>query len=768
MTRGETQEVPREEASEQPDEIREQDREAQRELENAAEGEPFVEATRPPVESEAIEAAVVEAVVAAEAAVGRPGTEAREEITPAGEEGTATPISLPTDPPGEIKREGSIEITPSAELDEEPPKPPQGRMEGEATRTEDRDPSASLDEASFKVESQAGEVAQILDETSFKFTPAPPEDAAGEAGGGDLEEAVLDETAFKVESQAEVQDGVLDEASFKFFSPQPDQEIRDGSAEARDGGIALQDQETGEILGPDAFKPIPAAEGEDELSHEDHWSVEDGAEAETGQEEEGSSILIGEEGEEAILGETLADPEAASAGQSAEGQEVEEYWEPPEMYVYIAPDGSKILVDGDGNPVKCPPQHLVSDKEGGGDLQGWYDGSGTPKAFDIPPWPGYGQDPYYIKMTEQGTEIVDADGNPVDKMEGLPKGYLDQDNPGYGTGDKYYKGPDGSWILIKPYDPVKNSILLYTAPDGTKTFVHSDGNPLKCPPKLVGDPEKGYGVVGPDGKLLQVDDYKPPTEGIYVYTAADGSKTVVDKNGDPLTSPPAVYGNPEDGYFTPGAEGGKIQVSEYVPPIQDIYLYRSQDGSVTYVDQDGNPLKYPPQVMGDPEGGFYTMVDPSKAMQQELSPEEQAKKDALPPEEMDSELVKIPIKDYVPPVQDVYMYIAQDGTKTIVDASGDPVNCPPHFMTAGDGGFFTKDAEGKKVDLEEYKPPLTDIYVYTAPDGSKTVVDKYGNMVKSPPHIWNDPAEEGKVITVGPDGKPLQLNEYKPLSSHWD
>ena len=129
MTRGETQEVPQEEGRESPDEIREQDLEAQREMEQAVEGESYVEATRTVEEAEVIEAEVVEVIRVSDAAQDQ-ATEAKE---------TITDVPTPVPAPGEyLDEEGSIEIAPSPEFDENPPNPPQGRIEQTADLNEGR------------------------------------------------------------------------------------------------------------------------------------------------------------------------------------------------------------------------------------------------------------------------------------------------------------------------------------------------------------------------------------------------------------------------------------------------------------------------------------------------------------------------------------------------------------------------------------------------------------------------------------------------------
>ena len=816
MPRGEETQEPIQEEQEASREVKAQDEvkegEAQRDMEVVSEPETVVERERGVQESEAIEAAVIEAVEAVEAAVpaadgGRttedregvdvtatedvgPGTDDREgaagaatEIRGSEMEGgserssedeiSATPITLPKeDPDGVPGSAGEVSATPITLPKEDPDGIPDSRGEVSATPItlpkEDPDgvpdSTAEVSATPITLPGQAREGEDLRTERAqddFLETKEPAEGGADREGEMEEQEApeileptdvkfnspaevgevILEETSFKVESPTEDGEVILDETSFKFFSPTPDQEVRESSGGEGLRPEYLPEQETGEILEPDAFKPVPAEEDGGEAKNNPIPLPSPATEEGIGQEEEGGSILIGEEGEEVVL-EGVDDLEDVMQDQSAQVEGAEEYWEPPEMYIYTAKDGTITFVDAEGNPINCPPQYYLDKDGGSGTAKAWYPGGNTVKAFDVPPFPGYKADEFYIKEGEINTQtgkptyiLVDRNGNPVSHQPDEIK--LDA-----GGDFSYWQEGGAGYIPVKLFS--ESEIYIYTAKDGTKTLVDSSGNTIKCPPMIGGDPESGYFFKGSDGEKFQVNEYSPPTTDIYVYTTQDGTKTVVDSNGDPVKCPPPIYNNPEgEGTLIVGPGGQKIEIPDYIPQVIGTLLYTAQDGTKIVVDSNGNPIKCPPPIWNDPSGDGALTIGPGGE--------------------------KIKFSTYKPPVTGIYAYTAQDGTKTIVDENGNPIKCPPFIMNGPGGeGTLTVGPEGQKIEIPDYSPPITDIYIYTKPDGSRTVVDKYGDPVKSPPYIWNDPTGEGGTVITGPDGKPLKLQEYKPISSHWD
>ena len=233
-----------------------------------------------------------------------------------------------------IQDQTKVEAVPAPEWDEDTSRPPQGRMEDRGPVMEDVE--AVLDDVSFKVE-----------------TPLPDQE---------VKEAIENES-IRSAAEVEAESGeTLDDTSFKFFTPQPDQDIMESIEGEGARSDVLGEEETGEILDEGSFKPIPAQASAEEIGHEDHWSLEEdgGPETEDGTEE-GGSILIGEEGE---LEQIDLTAEAA--------KEVEEYWEPPEMYVYQNKDGTIEFVDKNGKPIDSPPMYKVNSKDN--TIQAWYQG----------------------------------------------------------------------------------------------------------------------------------------------------------------------------------------------------------------------------------------------------------------------------------------------------------------------------------------------------------------------------------------------------------
>ena len=50
----------------------------------------------------------------------------------------------------------------------------------------------------------------------------------------------------------------------------------------------------------------------------------------------------------------------------------------------------------------------------------------------------------------------------------------------------------------------------------------------------------------------------------------------------------------DDKVYTPGPDGSKIEIPPYVPPMQGIYAHYGQDGTVTIVNSNGKPVSCPP------------------------------------------------------------------------------------------------------------------------------------------------------------------------------
>jgi hypothetical protein len=410
----------------------------------------------------------------------------------------------------------------------------------------------------------------------------------------------------------------------------------------------------------------------DEIGPQGASGLEPGSEA-PGQE----GTLSGELGDQ---GDGQVDVLAPVSDQVPE---VEEYWEPPEMYVYRGPDGSISFVDAQGNPIASPPfLKGVPDGDAGGSYSAWY----------------YGTDP---------SEVFE----------------------------------------VKEYIPPTSDVHAYLGQDGSVVLVDDKGNPIASPPAYFRDGEPGeLYTKGPDGSKVPIQIFQPASEGVYAYTAQDGSIRLVDENGKDVQCPPWVYsakGDGQDQLYTKGADGKAIEIPAYQSQVMGVYAYTAQDGSIRLVDKNGKDVPCPPWVYsakGDGQDQLYTKGADGKAIE---------------------------IPAYQSQVEVVYAYTAQDGSIRLVDENGKDVPCPPSFVEDPEkGGVFTKGPDGQKIEITAYQPSLAGVFAHIAPDGFVTLVDKDGALVYSPPSFYKD-GTDGTVYGVGPKGEKVEIPPYKPVSAHF-
>ncbi|MCJ7733392.1 MAG: hypothetical protein MUP11_02490, partial [Anaerolineales bacterium] len=395
----------------------------------------------------------------------------------------------------------AAETAPSPEIQKEPPPPPPPpdlKVKQEKSADESRQviAGAPVEEIVSGAGAERGEIRTESEAEMSKDPPPTPTDL----------EVTQEKPAEQLRQESET-------PSAESRVPSSDEEL---DLDGKGGSLAGEDSSSA----PDSEVELDGKGGSPPTSE---FETQAQSATEAAAEEPGVFTTAGEEAlletEDPGISEML-DTEAEAT------KEVEEYWEPPEMYVYTAEDGSITLVDALGNPIKCPPQIYI-DKGISDTVKAWYPGGKNVQAFDVPPFPGYKADEFYVKAGPDDSYIlVDREGNPVPnqwkELYGDPKNGFS------------YSGPDGPILGIKMF----SEFYIYTAQDGTKTFVDSSGNPLKCPPTLSGDHDGGYFIKGPDGEKFEVKDYTPPTTDIYLYTAQDGTKTFVDSSGNPLKFPP--------------------------------------------------------------------------------------------------------------------------------------------------------------------------------------------------------------------------------------
>ncbi len=651
------------------DEVKEQ--ETQRNQEVVEEPAAVIERERDVKESEEIEQEVVKAVEAVgergagtedrkeaadTAADGGPKTEDREEIS-------ATPIPLPGQPdkPGD-----EISATPI-------PLPGQPDKSGEEVSATPiplpGQPDKSGEEISATPIPLPGQPDKSGEEISATPIPLPGQpDRPGEE---------ISATPIPLPGQPD-RPGEEISATPIPLPGQPDRPGEEISAtpiplpgQSREEQIIKTDDHM-EELEPQEGKPVPA----EDIEHQDHWSepgseVVEGLEeelpeviaeeAEEIQEDEGGSILIGEDEEE--LEQIDLSAEAA--------KEVEEYWEPPEMYVHQNKDGSLDFVDAAGKPIKCPP-HYSRDAVTG-EVQAWYYGAKTGEVFDVPPFPGHDLTGILAYTAPDGTvSFVDSGGNLIDS----PPDFLRNKD-----GSIFTMDADGKQYTFKTYEPPTKGVYIYYNQDGSYQIVDQEGDLINCPPTLVRDSvTKEWLIKTSEDQFLKIPEYKPPTQDIYYYQGADGSTTIVDEDGTPIKCPPiwssqyAKTGGSDTNMYIKGEDGEYLTIQEYVPPTEGVFICYHPDDSITLVNDKGETIKSPPKLTYDHIDGEYYL------------------------EGKDGSRIK-PQKWWQRPI-DMYVYVGQDGSVEIVNENGEIIENPMQY-TEDNGKYIA--LGGEEIPL--YKPP---------------------------------------------------------------
>jgi hypothetical protein len=251
------------------------------------------------------------------------------------------------------------------------------------------------------------------------------------------------------------------------------------------------------------------------------------------------------------------------------------------------------------------------------------------------------------------------------------------------------EGSDGSeWVPPEMY--------ANTNQDGSLSIVTPDGKTLDSPPLITK-------VVGPDGKEhylasypqegngsanFEIYAYSAPLTSMYVHTALDGSTTVVDTNGKPLDSPPTINKliDPKGKeIYSASYPGSQAILTSYSASLTGLYVHTAQDGTTTVVDANGKPLDSPPTInkLMDPKGNeIYSASYPgSQAI----------------------------LTSYSTPLTGMYVHINQDGSASVVDANGKPLDSPPliQIISNAKGGtaYLASYPGSQGAALEYYKPP---------------------------------------------------------------
>ena len=325
-----------------------------------------------------------------------------------------------------------------------------------------------------------------------------------------------------------------------------------------------------------------------------------------------------------------------------------------DMYIHEGQDGNLTVVDKNGKPVDSPPmivEHNIS--EGGPAVKYLaypgtklpFDEKGSPTGEKLNPLQYYNadiSDMYVHEGSDGKLTVVDKDGKPVDSPPMIIEHNLGEGGPAV----KYlaYPGtklpfdekgsPTGEELNpLKYYIADIIDMYIHEGSDGKLTVVDKNGKPVDSPPMIV---EHNLGEGGPavkylayPGTKLPFDEKGSPTgeklnplkyysasiDDMYIHEGADGKVTVVDKNGKPVESPPMVmeYDPNNDGQTVkylayPGTkppfdESGK-PTGEKLNPAQHyqgstngLYMHEDGDGKITVVDEKGQPVDSPPDII---------------------------------------------------------------------------------------------------------------------------------------------------------------------------
>jgi hypothetical protein len=403
----------------------------------------------------------------------------------------------------------------------------------------------------------------------------------------------------------------------------------------------------------------------------------------------------------------LGTSEAPVAGEVEENQEAlgegEEDWTPPPMYAHVDSSGVVTIVDENGKPIDSPPnvQNVVGE-DGKEKYMASYEAGGKTYSFEVTSYISSLSDLYVGYDQDGKLTVVNGKGETVGSPPVFTKFVDDQGVEKYVA---YYPGAgQGSGVVLEAYSGSLQGCYAYIGQDGKVTIVDGDGNPLTSQPltyKVVDD--KGveqitayYPGAGESGKVT-LSSYTGSLEGCYTHIGQDGKVTIVDADGNPLKCQPVTYKFVDDKgveqvtAFYPGAgESGKITLSSYTASLQGCYASIGQDGKVTIVDADGKALNIQPST--------YKFVD-NKGVEHIAAYYPGAGQSGM-----------TTLSSYTTSLQSCSAHVGQDGKVTVVGADGKPLNSQPLTYKYVDGkgvehiiAYYPGDST--KTTLNDYLPP---------------------------------------------------------------
>ncbi len=295
-------------------------------------------------------------------------------------------------------------------------------------------------------------------------------------------------------------------------------------------------------------------------------------------------------------------------------------------------------------------------------------------------------------------------------------------------------------------------MYMYSGPDGKIVVVGPDGKPMDSPPMVTsptGAPPfyayyPGMKDKNGDPVKFEISEYTGSLTDLYLYHDSTGNPIVVDKNGNPVSSPPSLT-SPDGAtfyaYYGKAGTGESVELQAYKGSLTDLYLYQDSSGKMIVVDADGNPVASPPSVTSADGATFYAYYGKAGTSEQ------------------------VQLQAYKGSLTDLYLYQDSSGKTIVVDADGNPVSCPPS-VTSADGAtfyaYYGKAGTSEQVQLQAYKGSLTDLYLYQDSTGKMIVVDADGNPVVSPPKVTS---ADGSTFYASYDnsgtGESVHLQAYK-------
>ena len=328
--------------------------------------------------------------------------------------------------------------------------------------------------------------------------------------------------------------------------------------------------------------------------------------AESGSLEQPDQALEG--GEQGQDGEADFDTTAAPVDESGELEaneetlgEGEEGWNPPPMYAHVDSSGTVTIVDENGKPIDSPPTVTkVVGEDGTEKYMASYEAGGKTYSFEVTSYISSLSDLYVGYDKDGKLTVFNGKGEPVDSPPVITK-FVDE--KGMEKYTAYYPGAgEGGKVTLSSYTASLEGCYSTTGQDGKVTIVDADGNPLKCQPVITKTVDHGveiyYASYPGTGAKVELSAYSASLDGYYTHIGQDGKVTVVDADGNPVSSQPAITKTVDHGvekyYASYPGTGAKVELSAYSASLEGYYAHVGPDGKITVVGADGKPLASQP------------------------------------------------------------------------------------------------------------------------------------------------------------------------------